>query len=211
MNTQRAQKEYNVLWFQKLAPFYDVIEIFVGHIRKKVANQIDLSPGAKILDMACGTGSQSIAFAKRGFSVVGIDLSPDMLARAKKKVKEGFDVTFVCQDAAKIPYKDSEFDASSISFGLHDMPEDVGIAVLAEMKRATKRGGKVVIVDYHKPKNRLLDFLGYRIAKIWETQHYDHFRKIGLGYYLDKVGLRVGERETFLFENAQIVTCINEK
>ena len=60
-----------------MAPVYDVVEFFVAHIRKRVVTEAHLPKGAKILDMACGTGSQSIAFAKRGFSVVGVDFAPE--------------------------------------------------------------------------------------------------------------------------------------
>ena len=74
---------HNVRWFRRMAPVYDFAEIFARHLREKVVSDSGLSPGAKVFDMACGTGAQSIAFAKHGFSVVGVDLSPDMLARAK--------------------------------------------------------------------------------------------------------------------------------
>lgn len=203
-------KRYNARLFKKMAPIYDYVEFFVSHIREEVA-RIDLPRGSKILDAACGTGAQSIAFAKKGFSVVGVDLSPDMLARAKKKIRKGYDATFLCQDASRIPYPDSYFDASSISFGLHDMPEEIGLAILKEMERTTKQNGKIVIVDYHKPQNPFSAFIGNKIAKIWESKYYDHFLRVSLRHYTDTVGLEIDSQETRFWGNVQIATLINRK
>ena len=207
----KKHKWHNVRWFRRMAPVYDVVEVLVGRIREKVVSECGLSEGAKVLDMACGTGAQSIAFAKRGFSVVGVDLSPDMLARAKKKVRKDYDVTFLCRDAASVPFADSQFDLAVVSFGLHDMPEEIGVAVLKEMRRVTKPGGKIVIVDYDVPQNSFSAFLGRRVAKIWESKYYDHFLKVGLRHYLDEAKLSAGEKENFMFANIQKVVCTNRK
>jgi len=210
-NIAEQHEWHNVRWFRMMAPVYDVVEFFVAHIRKRVVTEAHLPKGAKILDMACGTGSQSIAFAKRGFSVVGVDLSPDMLARAKKKVKTGYDATFLCQDSSHIPYENSHFDLAVVSFGLHDMPEEVGSAILEEMKRVTKPNGDIIIVDYDRPLNSLSAFLGHAIAKIWEGKYYDHFLKIGLKNYLNKVGLKGHTKVNYFLGNIQKVVCKNEK
>lgn len=207
----KQHKWHNVRWFRRMAPVYDIVEVFARHIREKVVSDSGLARGAKVLDMACGTGAQSIAFAERGFSVVGVDLSPDMLARAKKKIRKGYDVTFLCQDASSVPYAESHFDLATISFGLHDMPEEIGVAVLKEMRRVTKPNGKIVIVDYDVPINSFSAFLGHAVAKIWESKYYDHFLKTGLQHYLNKAKLSAGDKENFMFANIQKVICINRK
>src|SRR3989338_6460697 len=209
-NVAEQHKWYNVRWFKRMAPIYDWAEFVVAPIRARVA-EVNFPKGSKVLDMACGTGAQSIAFAKKGFSVVGVDLSPHMLARAKKKVRKEYDVNFICRDASEVEYPDSYFDFSSISFGLHDMPEEIGFAILKEMKRTTKQNGKVIIVDYHVPKNELSAFIGNRIAKIWESKYYDYFLAVGLEHYLKKVGFKIESKEQHLFGNVQIATCINVK
>lgn len=210
MKIEKLHKYYNTKWFSRMAPIYDYVEFFILGLRKNVAGRVNKA-NAKILDVACGTGNQSIAFARNGFSVIGIDLSPHMLKYAKKKIKQKYDLDFICVDATKIPYKKSKFDISSISFGLHDMPEQIGIRILKEMKRVTKNNGKLIIVDYNKPKNKFIAFLGYKIAKIWETRYYDHFVKVGLESYLNKVNLKCKSKETFLLGNIQIVECLNKK
>ena len=210
MNLVEKHKRYNVKLFRRVAPIYDYIEFVVRPLNIKAAKKV-WSGNANVLDVACGTGSQALAFAKRGFSVVGIDLSPDMLRCAKKKVRSKYDIKFICHDATKLPFNDSSFDASTISFGLHDMPGRIGRTVLKEMMRATKSGGKIIIVDYHKPKNRVIAWLARRICKTWESKYYDHFLRAGLESYLQKVGLKVVTVERYFFKNFQIVECINLK
>lgn len=201
---------YNEKFFKKWAFIYDYIEIFIGHIRKKVTNKVK-DNNRKILDIACGTGNQSIDFAKKGFEVVGIDLSSDMLKYARKKIKPGYKIRFINSDATKVYYKNSVFDVSSISFGLHDMPEKVGIMTLREMIRATKKNGQIIIVDYNIPKNKIISWLGFRIAKFWESKYYDYFMKVGLDHYLKKVKLKPISKEKYFFENIQVVECLNQK
>lgn len=211
-NLREIAKEHewhNVRWFRRMAPVYELVEVFARHIREKVVSDSGLSPGAKVLDMACGTGAQSIAFAKHGFSVVGVDLSPDMLARAKRKVGNDDDVTFLCLDASRVPFADSEFDLATISFGLHDMPEEIGVAVLKEMRRVTKPAGKIVIVDYDVPQNSFSSFFGHAFAKIWESKYYDHFLEAGLQHYLDEARLSAEEKEKFMLGNIQKKVCNN--
>lgn len=56
-------------------------------------------PGKKLLDLACGTGKCTILFAQRGFEVLGIDISPEMLARAMNKIEtEELNIKFLCDD-----------------------------------------------------------------------------------------------------------------
>lgn len=207
---EEKHKKYNNRLFKHIAPFYDYMGIILTPLRKKVAGMIK-DKNSKVLDMACGTGEQSIAFAKSGFSTIGIDLSPDMLRYSNKKIKPQYDVNFICSDATNIGYKDSSFDVSSISFGLHDMPEKVGLMILREMIRTTKKNGQIIIIDYHKPKNNILAWIGFKIAKIWESKYYSHFMDVGLNHYLRKVNLKQFHKETYLIGNVQVVECKNTK
>ena len=208
MDPRAKHTWYNNLWFKRMAPIYDYVEVFVAHVRREVAQLPDPEGEANILDLACGTGNQSIAFAKAGFDVTGVDLSPDMLSVARKKVRQGYRLRFVQEDATKLPYEDSHFDASSISFGLHDMPTDIGIAVLHEMVRVTKTGGKIVIVDYDQRGKTLGAWLGRKIASTWESEHYHKFISQGIESYLKHVGLVTVETREKIWGNVQIVVCV---
>lgn len=71
--------------YGRVAPFYDVITLFIFGIRKKVVEITNAKNSSKILDVCTGTGSQALAFGKIGCDVVGIDLSDNMLKVANKK------------------------------------------------------------------------------------------------------------------------------
>src|SRR3989338_5629896 len=107
MRYKKDYRWYNVKWFRRMAPVYDYVEFLLGDLRKKVTDKTNDS-NPKIIDVACGTGNQSIAFAKKGFSVVGIDLSPDMLKYANKKKKPFYKLKFIRKDATRITKKNGE-------------------------------------------------------------------------------------------------------
>lgn len=134
------EKEYYLLVrkvFAILAPFYDAIVAPFSSVRDRVVNFTNAQKGFKILDVATGTGQQAFAFEKKGYEVIGIDLSEAMLNVAKKKNKSR-NAKFEVADATNLPFEDNRFDVSSVSFALHDMPLSVREKVLKEMVRVTK-------------------------------------------------------------------------
>jgi len=202
--------QYNNTLFKRWAHVYDYFAAFISPTRKIVSQQTDLPKGSKILDVACGTGTQAILFAKGGYAVTGVDLSPDMLRIAKRKVKKDYDVRFLECDASQLPFDDNEFSFSTISFALHDMPEKIAVRVLKEMKRVTKSKGKIVIVDYHSSPVPLIRIVMNAIVGLWESDYYHEFMKNGLNHYLSKVHLKIEKRRLGFLGNFQIVLSINE-
>ncbi|ODS35632.1 MAG: hypothetical protein A7316_00740 [Candidatus Altiarchaeales archaeon WOR_SM1_86-2] len=201
---------YTKKLFRKAAPFYGVVDILVSGVRHEVVDLTNAGNGSKILDVCTGTGSQALAFAKRGYDVVGIDLSEDMLKVAGKKNRYG-GVEFKVADATDIPFEDNEFDVSVISFALHDMPRDVREKVLAEINRVTKPKGDVVIVDYALPENKISRFLVYHLTKLYETRYYPEFIKSDLKALIRKYGIGIEKEIPVMFGSAKILKGINEK
>jgi SAM-dependent methyltransferase len=75
-----------------------------------IETEIEYDKNCRILDVGCGTGRHAIELAQRGYSVTGVDLSPNMLDKAREKArKAGVDVDFKVADARKLPFAD-EFD-----------------------------------------------------------------------------------------------------
>ena len=145
------EKEYYLLVkkvFRILAPIYDIGTIPISGVRDKTVDFTDAGKGSKILDVATGTGKQALAFAERGYDVTGIDLSEAMLKVASKKNKYE-KAKFALADATNLPFKDSSFDVSCISFALHDMPLSIREKALKEMVRVTKpEGTKFIKSDF---------------------------------------------------------------
>ncbi|MBC7517659.1 MAG: bifunctional demethylmenaquinone methyltransferase/2-methoxy-6-polyprenyl-1,4-benzoquinol methylase UbiE [Microbacteriaceae bacterium] len=102
--------------------------------------------GELILDIAAGTGTSSVAFAKSGATITAVDFSSQMIAVGRKKHPE---IEFIEADATALPFADAIFDAVTISFGLRNVMEPK--RALAEMFRVLKPGGRLVICEFSKP------------------------------------------------------------
>jgi SAM-dependent methyltransferase len=110
-----------------------------------------LPPGGRALDAACGTGRHAAFLAGLGHEVVGVDTSPEMLARAKAKIPDG---EFHQADLHDLPAEPGSFDVVVCALALTHQPA-LGPA-LAEFARVVRPGGHVVLSDIHP----LLLYLG---------------------------------------------------
>jgi ubiquinone/menaquinone biosynthesis C-methylase UbiE len=197
-------------FFRIWSKFYDLADILIGSVRGSTVQATGAKAGDKILDVATGTGKQAFAFAQKGNQVVGINLSEDMLKVAVKHNRYK-NLTLRAADATAIPFEDSEFDVSCISFALHDMPPDIREKVLMEMARVTKADGNIIIVDYSLPQNRIMKYLIYHFIKTYESIYYDHFIKSDLKSFLTKSGIKVIEEVPALGGLGRIMKAINPK
>jgi ubiquinone/menaquinone biosynthesis C-methylase UbiE len=101
-------------------------------------------PAGRVLDAACGTGRHSEWLAAHGHEVVGVDASPDMLAKARAKLPQA---RFEVGDLAALPLPDASVDAALCALALVHLP-DLRPA-LAELARVVRPGGRVVVSDVH--------------------------------------------------------------
>jgi ubiquinone/menaquinone biosynthesis C-methylase UbiE len=105
-------------------------------------------PGERVLDVATGTGNTAIKARAMGASVTGFDLTPELLAVARKKAEGlGFnDIRWDEGDAAKLPYRDGEFDVVLSTCGHMFAPDQEQVG--AEMARVTRPGGRIVFMAW---------------------------------------------------------------
>lgn len=206
----KKHEYYNNAFFGKWARLYDYEKYFLFPIRRKAAQFFPLKTPAKIIDAATGTGAQAYKLAKLGFDVTGIDLSPEMLEQAKKKLNKALKLQFHHADGTQLPFDDNEFDGASVSLGLHDMPYEIGLAVLSELKRVVKKNGPLLIVDYMEPRKHAVAWLFHPLIKLYETPNYRHFVKKGLERYLRQVNLKIN-RSTGFWGMVQINLVANTK
>jgi demethylmenaquinone methyltransferase/2-methoxy-6-polyprenyl-1,4-benzoquinol methylase len=204
------EKEYYPLIkkvFAAWAPFYDIFTMPISKVRDRVVNFTDARNGSKILDVATGTGKQAFAFARKGYEVIGIDLSEAMLKVANKKNKYG-NVKFEVGDTTNLPFEDNSYDICCVSFGLHDMPLSIREKALKEMVRVTKTKGMMVIVDYALPKRKIARFLIYHSVKFYEGKYYSEFIKSDLKTLLRKKGIEIKEELQVLLGAGKILKGI---
>jgi 2-polyprenyl-3-methyl-5-hydroxy-6-metoxy-1,4-benzoquinol methylase len=113
-----------------------------------VVERVELRPGARVLDVACGHGRHSLELARRGFDVTGIDLSPRSIALANAAAaREGLDATFLERDARDVGF-DGEFDAAinlfTSALGYFDT-EAENQRVVDGVARALRSGGSFLV------------------------------------------------------------------
>ena len=114
--------------------------------RRAVVDAVQPRPGDRILDLAAGTGTSSVPFARAGAVVVPCDFSLGMLSVGKQR--EPY-LPFVAGDGMNLPFADAVFDAATISFGLrniHDRQEG-----LRELLRVVRPGGRLVVCEFSHP------------------------------------------------------------
>jgi demethylmenaquinone methyltransferase/2-methoxy-6-polyprenyl-1,4-benzoquinol methylase len=135
--------------FDEVAPRYDLTNavLSLGQDRRwrtAVTRALGLRAGERVLDLAAGTATSSVALARTGATVVGCDFSLGMLRQGRGK-----GVDLVAGDALRLPFRDASFDAVTISFGLRNVA-DTGQA-LAELLRVTRPGGRLVVCEFSHP------------------------------------------------------------
>ncbi len=114
--------------------------------RREVVRAVAAGPGQTVLDLAAGTGTSSLPFARAGARVVSSDFSLGMLAEGRRRYAT---LPFVAGDATALPFADDTFDAVTISFGLRNVV-DVD-AALGEMHRVARPGGRLVVCEFSHP------------------------------------------------------------
>ncbi len=159
---------------------------------------------AKILDVATGTGKQAFAFARRGYDVIGVDLSEAMLKVATRKNRYG-NLKLKVADATNLPFGNRSFDVACVSFALHEMPLTVREKVLGEMVRVTKAKGTIIIIDFALPDNKIGRFFIYHLVKSFEGEHYVKFMKSDLKASIEQAGIAIDGELRILLGGGRII------
>jgi demethylmenaquinone methyltransferase / 2-methoxy-6-polyprenyl-1,4-benzoquinol methylase len=143
--------------FDAIAGRYDLLNdiLSMGQVRlwrRTVARITGAKPGERVLDLAAGTGTSTLTFTATGADAVACDFSLGMLQAGHAKIGRGPQgsghgrLGWVAGDALRLPFRDGAFDAVTISFGLRNVA-DTG-AALAEMRRVTRPGGRLVVCEF---------------------------------------------------------------
>jgi SAM-dependent methyltransferase len=125
-----------------------------GQIAKSVApageefiQRLDLKPGTRVLDVACGTGNTAVPAARNGANVTGVDIAANLLEQARSRAEaEGVKARFDVGDAEDLPYADASFDIVISMFGAMFAPRPQVTA--NELKRVCRSGGLVTMANW---------------------------------------------------------------
>lgn len=152
--------------FGQIAPWYDLLNHLLSLNIDKVWRRwttklVPPGPAAAgpVLDLCTGTGDLALAYdraANQSVPIVGADFSAEMLELAGKKAARAGAaerITFQQADAQTLPFADDTFQLVSVAFGLRNVTDpDRG---LAEMVRVVRPGGRVAVLEFSRPRNRL--------------------------------------------------------
>ncbi len=176
MPIQRDKDIFVKEMFSKIAHRYDLLNkllsmrmdvywrrFAVGELLKPVVtlNEVkgNLSGGVFFLDVATGTGDCAIEILRQGGEkkrVIGIDFTPEMIYAGRKKIEsEGLSdsITLLETNAMDLPFDDNYFDGAISAFGVRNF-SDINKGI-REMRRVIKENGKVVILEFTNPSNKI--------------------------------------------------------
>ena len=146
--------------FDRIVPVYDVMNrgmtAGLDLCWRRIAAEAVVRSGDRVLDACCGTGDLAVACAKRGGVVTGLDFSPAMLERARRKLPQA---TWVEGDLLGLPFEAESFETTTVGFGVRNVADlEKG---LAELRRVLVPGGRVAVLEITQPRGLLAPF--YRL------------------------------------------------
>ena len=126
---------------------YDQISRGIADAIEHCVVRLNPQPGERILDLATGTGWTSRAIARRGATVMGVDIAADLLVAARAKAEaEALPIQYRLGDAESLPFETGEFDAVVSTFGIMfaSRPE----AAAEELARVCRKGGRIALTTW---------------------------------------------------------------
>lgn len=110
-------------------------------------SRLPLEPGARVLDVACGTGNLAVIAARAGCQTAGVDLASNLIAQARTRAgREGLAIEYTEGDAEALPYADASFDMVVSMYGVMFAPRPDIVA--SELLRVTRPGGLIALANW---------------------------------------------------------------
>ncbi|MFN3477121.1 MAG: class I SAM-dependent methyltransferase [Candidatus Methylomirabilales bacterium] len=197
--------------YARLSPVYDVVfdRVFYPG-RVKAVELLEIKPGNLILEVGIGTGLNLPLYPSH-CRLIGIDISEEMLERAKERVEELNlrHITLTLMDASCLGFPDSTFDHVLATYTISAVPDPV--RTLLEMKRVCREGGYIVILNHFKSENSIMGTLEELVSPIC-TKLGGFKSDLELGPLLREAKLNIEQHHRVnLFNGWHLIRCINEK
>jgi ubiquinone/menaquinone biosynthesis C-methylase UbiE len=151
--------------YERIARLYDLLDLPFEYGRyRRIRPLLFSGLSGRVLDAGVGTG-RNMPFYPRGAEMVGIDLSPAMLARAERR-RAALDakVDLRRMDVTRLDFPDASFDAAVATFLFCVLPEELQAPAMAELGRVVKPGGEIRLLEYVRPTGAFRQVM----ARLWE-------------------------------------------
>jgi ubiquinone/menaquinone biosynthesis C-methylase UbiE len=151
--------------YQRIALFYDLLELPFEYGRyRRLRRLVFDGLSGRILEAGVGTG-RNVEFYPQGASVVGIDISPAMLARAARRLKKSSAAIELREmDVSRLDFPAGSFDVAVATFLFCVLPDELQRPALRELGRVVRTDGSIRLLDYVRPQRPLRR----AIAGLWE-------------------------------------------
>lgn len=162
IKTEEKDKYIPALGFDFLTPYYDTAVKWTTRetvFKEKLVGQVEIPADGRLLDLACGTATLTIALKKKfpEAKIYGLDGDAKILNIARRKAAaSGAEINFTESYSTALPYPDEHFDAIVSSLFFHHLTPENKRKTLLEVRRVLKMGGTLHIADWGKPSNLLM-------------------------------------------------------
>jgi len=191
--------------FARVAPQYELqcLVWSAGRVRALRREVADFAVGeveAPVLELCCGTGGVTIELARRFERVIGVDLTPSMLKRARRRLERAGIQNVELREAevSTLRFPEGQFAAVVISLGMHELPRWTRDLLLAQVARWLKPGGRFVFCDCVKPKNRVVAALFSWIGRLVIEKHFGEYLDYPLVERLEEHGFTLARKSRHL-------------
>ncbi|MFQ5774632.1 MAG: class I SAM-dependent methyltransferase [Kiloniellaceae bacterium] len=192
--------------YDRLAPLYDAVDLAEVLYKRQVRPRLFAGLEGRILDVGVGTG-RNIPFYPPGARVVGLDLSPGMLARARRRAARlGRPVDLVATDVLGTGFPDGCFDAVVSAFMFCVLDERVQRQALAELARVCRPGGEIRVLDYAFSRRRWLRLL-MELWQPWEKLVFGAAFNRHTDRYIAQAGLELLREESFVGDMVRLLVA----
>jgi SAM-dependent methyltransferase len=141
---EALKTKLKVTWMS--GDFGRIAESFTDSAARFV-ERLNLKPEMRVLDVACGSGNQSIPAARTGAHVTGVDIAPNLIEQAEKRAEaENLAIRFDEGDAESLRYADANFDVVMTMFGAMFAPRPERVS--AELVRVCRPGGVIAMANW---------------------------------------------------------------
>lgn len=188
--------------YRNWAKLYDIIlEPGESRVRRLGLQVFPPRENLSVLDVGCGTGTQLGLYRRDGCRLHGVDLSPAMVAAARRKLGDTAELSV--QDATRLNYPSQTFDLVSVVLVIHEMSANLRPAVLSECKRVAKADGRILVIEWYLGPYAFPMGHIYRLVRrfaefIAGRRHYANFcdfkRRGGMEPLIDGARLTVEKR-----------------